>query len=209
MGAPHLRPRVPDDRSRRGCARRVPGDLPPRISRAPRVPGAGKVLVLAVSDRAEPLPRLGAPPAPYAGRPGAGGHGPDGACRRPRAVGIDRGPRCAQSDDEISRAGDGAPARRAADGDCVEGISRAHLSGNRRPGRVPTEHGENAVVSGTHGLAARAGACRSASSRAAHIAMADTLCAFPDRDDVLVTYLYDDMDTAARATFDSHLAICA
>jgi hypothetical protein len=39
--------------------------------------------------------------------------------------------------------------------------------------------------------------------------MADTLCGLPDRDDALVTYLYDDMDTAARATFDAHLAICA
>lgn len=39
--------------------------------------------------------------------------------------------------------------------------------------------------------------------------MADTLCAFPDRDDALVTYLYDDMDAAERATFDAHLAICA
>jgi hypothetical protein len=38
--------------------------------------------------------------------------------------------------------------------------------------------------------------------------MADTLCGFPDRDDVLVTYLYDDMDASARATFDAHLAIC-
>jgi hypothetical protein len=39
--------------------------------------------------------------------------------------------------------------------------------------------------------------------------MADTLCAFPDRDDVLVTYLYDDMDPSERAAFDAHLAICA
>ncbi|HEY2905781.1 MAG TPA: zf-HC2 domain-containing protein [Vicinamibacterales bacterium] len=39
--------------------------------------------------------------------------------------------------------------------------------------------------------------------------MAETLCGFPDRDDVLVTYLYEEMDTSARATFDAHLAICA
>jgi anti-sigma factor RsiW len=39
--------------------------------------------------------------------------------------------------------------------------------------------------------------------------MAETLCGFPDRDDVLVTYVYDEMDTSARATFDAHLAICA
>ncbi len=39
--------------------------------------------------------------------------------------------------------------------------------------------------------------------------MADTLCGYPDRDEVLVTYLYDDMDAATRATFDAHLSICA
>jgi hypothetical protein len=39
--------------------------------------------------------------------------------------------------------------------------------------------------------------------------MADTLCGYPDRDEVIVTYLYDDMDAAERATFDAHLQICA
>ncbi len=39
--------------------------------------------------------------------------------------------------------------------------------------------------------------------------MAETLCGYPDRDDVLVTYLYEEMDASARATFDAHLAICA
>jgi hypothetical protein len=39
--------------------------------------------------------------------------------------------------------------------------------------------------------------------------MADTLCAFPDRDETIVTYLYDDMDERLRATFDAHLTICA
>jgi hypothetical protein len=39
--------------------------------------------------------------------------------------------------------------------------------------------------------------------------MADTLCAFPDRDDAIVTYLYGDMDERLRTTFDAHLAICA
>jgi hypothetical protein len=38
--------------------------------------------------------------------------------------------------------------------------------------------------------------------------MADTLCGFPDRDDAIVTYLYDGMDERLRATFDAHLAIC-
>jgi hypothetical protein len=39
--------------------------------------------------------------------------------------------------------------------------------------------------------------------------MADTLCGYLDRDEVLVAYLYDDMDPATRATFDAHLGICA
>jgi hypothetical protein len=39
--------------------------------------------------------------------------------------------------------------------------------------------------------------------------MADNLCAYSeDRDDILVAYLYDDIDPAARASFDAHLATC-
>ena len=38
--------------------------------------------------------------------------------------------------------------------------------------------------------------------------MAETLCAFPDREETIVTYLYDELDEPARATFDAHLAIC-
>jgi Putative zinc-finger len=38
--------------------------------------------------------------------------------------------------------------------------------------------------------------------------MAETLCAFPDRDEALVSYMYGEMDDRARATFDAHLAIC-
>jgi hypothetical protein len=39
--------------------------------------------------------------------------------------------------------------------------------------------------------------------------MAETLCGYPARDEVVVTYLYDDLDEAARSAFDAHLAICA
>ncbi len=39
--------------------------------------------------------------------------------------------------------------------------------------------------------------------------MADTLCGYPARDEVVVTYVYDDLDDAARSAFDAHLAICA
>jgi hypothetical protein len=39
--------------------------------------------------------------------------------------------------------------------------------------------------------------------------MADTLCGYPARDEVIVTYLYDDLDDAARLAFDTHLAMCA
>jgi hypothetical protein len=38
--------------------------------------------------------------------------------------------------------------------------------------------------------------------------MAETLCAFPDRDETIVTYIYDELTGPARATFDAHLAIC-
>ena len=55
------------------------------------------------------------------------------------------------------RARDGAAARGAADGDRPEGISRAHVSGDRGSGRLSAEHGEDAVVSGADGAAARAG----------------------------------------------------
>ncbi len=40
--------------------------------------------------------------------------------------------------------------------------------------------------------------------------MNDSLCAYDGRrDDVLVAYLYDDIDAADRATFSAHLATCA
>src|SRR5437899_7300659 len=58
MGTPDLCPRVPDDWPRRGCARRMPGNVPPRIPGAPGVSRAGEVLVMAVPHRAESVPRL-------------------------------------------------------------------------------------------------------------------------------------------------------
>ena len=48
-------------------------------------------------------------------------------------------------------------ARRAADGDHFEGIPRAHVPGDRGPGRLPVEHGENAALSRAHRAPARAG----------------------------------------------------
>jgi Putative zinc-finger len=39
--------------------------------------------------------------------------------------------------------------------------------------------------------------------------MTDTSCAYTgNRDDILIAYLYDDIDPIARATFDAHLASC-
>jgi hypothetical protein len=38
--------------------------------------------------------------------------------------------------------------------------------------------------------------------------MTETLCNYPDRDEYLVAYLYDDIDSAERTTFDSHLSAC-
>jgi len=39
--------------------------------------------------------------------------------------------------------------------------------------------------------------------------MADTLCGYPAREEVVVTYLYDGLDDAARMAFDTHLVLCA
>jgi hypothetical protein len=39
--------------------------------------------------------------------------------------------------------------------------------------------------------------------------MTDILCAYPGRDEMLVTLLYDDAGDADHAAFDAHLAICA
>jgi hypothetical protein len=38
---------------------------------------------------------------------------------------------------------------------------------------------------------------------------ADNLCGYPDRDDALVSYLYDALDAAQRDAFDTHLVLCA
>ena len=39
--------------------------------------------------------------------------------------------------------------------------------------------------------------------------MHDTECDLPNRDDLIVTYLYDDLDAAARSAFEAHLSGCA
>jgi hypothetical protein len=38
--------------------------------------------------------------------------------------------------------------------------------------------------------------------------MTDTLCDYPDRDEHLVAYLYDDIESAERTAFGSHLSAC-
>jgi Putative zinc-finger len=38
--------------------------------------------------------------------------------------------------------------------------------------------------------------------------MTDTLCNYPDRDERLVSYLYDDIDSAERTAFGAHLSTC-
>ena len=68
MGTADLCLGVSRHRPRRGCARRVSGDVPPRVPRAARVQGPGEVFVVAVSHRAEPVPRLDPPAATRAGR---------------------------------------------------------------------------------------------------------------------------------------------
>jgi hypothetical protein len=38
---------------------------------------------------------------------------------------------------------------------------------------------------------------------------AETLCGYPNRDEALISYLYDDPDEAARSAFGTHLVLCA
>ena len=38
--------------------------------------------------------------------------------------------------------------------------------------------------------------------------MTNLTCMYPDRDGVLVAYLYDDIDPAERVTFETHVATC-
>src|SRR5215813_984962 len=38
--------------------------------------------------------------------------------------------------------------------------------------------------------------------------MTETLCNYPDRDEYLVAYLYDDIDSAEQTAFGSHLSGC-
>jgi hypothetical protein len=38
--------------------------------------------------------------------------------------------------------------------------------------------------------------------------MTETRCSYPDRDEYLVAYLYDDIESAERTSFGSHLSVC-
>ncbi len=38
--------------------------------------------------------------------------------------------------------------------------------------------------------------------------MTETTCTYPDRDELLVSYLYDDIEPAERTAFDAHVAAC-
>src|SRR5262249_49804803 len=38
--------------------------------------------------------------------------------------------------------------------------------------------------------------------------MTEPLCNYPDRDECLIAYLYDDIDSAERIAFGSHLSAC-
>src|SRR6266446_445787 len=157
MGTPDLCPRVPGDWPRTGCARRVSGNFPARVSGPQGLPRAGEILLLALSYRVESVPRLCPSRTPDAGRTGAGGRRPDGSRRRARAVGIDRGSRRQKGPRAYSGTRDGPLARRTAHGDHLKGISRVDVPGNRRPGRLPVEHGEDAALSGIDGAPAGAG----------------------------------------------------
>ena len=39
--------------------------------------------------------------------------------------------------------------------------------------------------------------------------MTDILCGWPNREEAMISYLYDDLDVGARSAFDAHLTTCA
>ena len=91
-----------------------------RAFRACRLPGPGEVLVMAVPDRAKPVPRLDAAAAAHADRAGARRRGSDGTGGGGRTLGIDRGLVARKDLTRAGRTRDGAPAGRAANGDILK-----------------------------------------------------------------------------------------
>ena len=86
----------------------------------------------------------------------------------------------------------------------LEGISRADVSGNRRSGRLPVEHGQDAVVSGADGAAARAG-----QEPTQDEAMTDSCCcgyARQSRRNAGRVSVRRDRRGAERRAFEAHLA---
>ena len=157
LGAADLRPGVPHAGAGRRCTRCHPGNLPPGVPLDRRVPRPGEVLVLALSHRAQPVPRLDAEGAPRPGGPGARRR------RRHRdGVGagsgrVDRGRRRPAEPERARAARHGAALGGAAQHHHPEGVPGADLSGDRRPAGMPPEHGQDAPLPGPHGPAARAG----------------------------------------------------
>ena len=111
----------------------------------PGLQGAGEILVVALSDRAEPVPRLDSAAAADADRRDARGRRSDRAGERAGAGRVDRGSGRAAGDERGRGGGDDASARGTAHGDRAEGISRADVPGDRGSAGVPAEHGEDAA----------------------------------------------------------------
>src|ERR1044072_2033018 len=207
MGAADLCPRVSGDRARRGCAGRLSGDLPPRLPRAAWLQGSGEVLVVAVSHRAESVPRLDPPAASRAGGADARGVRAGRSAGGTRAGEIDRGSRWPPPAERGRRGSDGAAAGRAAHGDKPEGGPRHDVPGDCRHAGVPVEHGEDPVVSGAHGAAAASREERAVNAATGETIMSET---FTCGDyGALVSYLYDECAPPARRTISAHVAICA
>src|SRR4051812_44023469 len=156
VGTSYLRPRVPGDWPRGRRARRLPGNLPSRLSRAERLPRPGEILLVAVSYRAESVPGLGPQGTANARRPGARRTRGARNGRRTRAGSVSRRPGGPPRAHARGRTRDGAAARRATHGNHPEGVPRADVPGNRGPGRLSAEHGEDAPVPGPGSPATRA-----------------------------------------------------
>src|SRR5262245_23546727 len=145
-----------------------------------------------------------APQADADGR-GAGGRRHRRAGRRTGAARIDRGSGCAAGDEPRGCRGHAVIAGRAADGDCVEGVPRVDISGDRGPARVSAEYSENAFVP----RAQRAPSSPGAPGDDDHVRETIMTDRFLCHDkESLIAYLYGEAEPPLRQQIDEHLRSC-
>src|SRR5258708_292893 len=124
--------------------RSVPGDLPQGLPRPRNLQEGGPLLLLALPDRAQPLPGPGASSeGKDAGEPRRAGGGRRIAPRSPAERA--RPPAEARGAPEGGGRGGGA-ARGAARGDRAQGVPRAHVPRDRAGPRRPAVDGEDTAL---------------------------------------------------------------